>query len=58
MSAHQPKPFVEMYDGTRRNAEEVLTLTSDRTLSLLADACERAGRELTHAELLGLLGLQ
>jgi hypothetical protein len=47
-----------VYDDTRRSAENVLTLTSERVLTLLLEACDRAGRELTHDELLGLLELQ
>lgn len=47
-----------MHDDARRNAEQVLTLTSERVLTLLSEACDRAGRELTHDEFLGLLELQ
>ena len=47
-----------MYDDTRRQADELRALTSDRVLALLEDACERAGRELTHSKLRALSGLQ
>jgi hypothetical protein len=47
-----------VYDDTRQSATEVLTLTSASVLALLSEACERSGRELTHDELLELLGLR
>lgn len=45
-------------DDTRRHADELLALTSDRTLVLLQAACEHAGRTLTDAEMRGLFRLQ
>jgi uncharacterized protein (DUF885 family) len=45
------------YDDTRRQVQELRMLTETHVLALLEDACLRAGRELSAAELRGLLGL-
>lgn len=46
-----------MYDDVRKQAIELRTLTEAHVIELLETACAKAGRELTPAELRGLLGL-
>lgn len=45
------------YEQIRRGWEELRTLTEENILALHEEACRRAGRELTPAELRGLFGL-
>jgi hypothetical protein len=47
-----------MYDEVRRQADELRTMSEAHVIELLEAACVEAGRELTPAELRGLLGLQ
>jgi len=53
-----PAPVCAIYDEVRRQADELRTMTKAHVIELLEAACIEAGRELTPAELRGLIGLQ